>query len=187
MPYLNSASKPLSRKQKIGLCLLLLFFIAFGVIVELRSAFQTRRKTDAGVYFRAAWAVRTGNDLYSITDNNGWHYIYPPLFAIIMAPLADPPPGVSRTGYLPYEVSVGLWYILTLIIGFAGVHILAKALEKKSPDPEVRGQPTFCRRWWALRILPILILLIPIGRSQARGQTGLLIAFLLCVTAASIL
>lgn len=187
MSKLNIGSQPLSKLQKTGLYSLLLLFIVFGIVVELRGALQTKRKTDVGVYFRAAWAMRTGNDPYSITDDRGWHYIYPPLFAIAMTPLADPPSGMNRTGYLPYEASVGLWYILTLFIGFFGVHILAKALEKTSRDPVVREQPAFCRRWWALRILPVLILLIPIGRSQVRGQIGLVIAFLVCGAMAALL
>lgn len=187
MTNLKTISEHLKKIHKIGLFLLLLLFIVFGIIVELRGALQNKRKTDAGVYFRAAWAVRTGNNLYSITDDRGWHYIYPPLFAITMAPLADPPKGYDRTGYLPYKLSVGLWYLLTLITGFAGIHILANALEKTSKDPSARTQPPFCRRWWAIRILPILIMLIPIGRSQARGQIGLIIAFLICGAAAALI
>lgn len=183
----NNASKPLTRMQKIGVCLLLLFTLGLGAVVELRGALQNTRKTDLGVYLRAAWAIRSGNDPYAISDNNGWHYVYPPLFAIVMVPLADPPAGVDRVGYLPYAFSVGLWYVLTMMLGCAGVHLLAKALEETSGDPAVRGQPRFCRRWWALRLLPLLVLLPAIGRSQMRGQVGLVIAFLLCGMAAALL
>ncbi len=187
MPHPCAAAGSLTWRQKAGLGLLLLLFTGFGSMVELRGALQHTRKTDAGVYMRAAWAVRTGNDPYSITDDRGWHYAYPPLLAILMAPMADPPPAASRVGYMPYEVSIGLWYALTLIMGLAGVHILAKALEETSPDPSVREQPAFCGRWWALRILPVLIMLPAIGQSQARGQVGLPIAFVLCCAAASLL
>jgi hypothetical protein len=183
----SHASEPLSRVQKIGICSLLLLCIIYGAYVELRGALQQEQKTDVGVYLRAAWAVRTGTDIYSITNSRGWHYVYPPLFAIMMAPLADPPPGMDREGYIPYAVSLGLWYVLTLIMGFSGVHILAKALEETSGDPAIRGQPMFCQRWWALRILPVLILLIAIGRAQMRGQVDLLIAFLFCGAAAALL
>jgi alpha-1,2-mannosyltransferase len=187
MSHLNSASDPLNKKQKIGLCLLLLLSITFGAWVELRGALQHTRKTDVGVYFRAAWAVRTGNDLYSVTDDRDWHYIYPPLFAILMSPLADPPSGMSRDGYMAYEVSLGIWYIVTLGMGFWGAHLLAKALEDTSADLAVRGQPRFCQRWFALRIVPILILLPAIGRGQMRGQVDMLIVLLLCCAAASLL
>jgi alpha-1,2-mannosyltransferase len=187
MPKEHTALGPLTWPQRVGLGLLMLLFVGFGSMVELRGAFQHTRKTDAGVYMRAAWAVRTGNDPYSITDDRGWHYAYPPLLAILMAPMADPPHSVAREGYIPYEVSIGLWYVLTLGMGLAGIHILAKALEDTSPDPSVREQPAFCRRWWALRVLPVLIMLPAMGQSQARGQVGLPIAMLLCCAAASLL
>ena len=186
MKYSDPA-KPLAKPQKIGLYLLLLLILLFGILVEFRGAFLHLRMTDAGVYLRAAWAVRNGKDLYSIADDRGWHYVYPPIFAIAMTPLADPPAGASREGYLPYSVSIGLWYGLTLIMGLLGIHILAKALEDTSGDPAIRGQPVFCRRWWALRILPFLILLPAIGRGQMRGQVDMLLVLLLCLAGASIL
>ena len=45
----------------------------------------------------------------------------------------------------------------------------------------------FSQQWWALRLIPLLVLLPAIGRSQMRGQVGLLVAFLLCYMVASIL
>ncbi len=120
MSYPNSASDPPDKKQKVGLCLLLLFFIAFGAWVEVRGAMLHTRKTDAGVYFRAAWAVRTGNDMYYVTDDRGWHYIYPPLFAILMTPLADPPADRYRGGYMAYEASLGIWVYGDNLNGFLG-------------------------------------------------------------------
>jgi hypothetical protein len=84
--------RPPGRWERILLVLILLGFVGFGWLVETRSAFLRRRMGDVGVYFRAAWAVRTGGQhLYSITDDNGWHYHYPPLFAVLLSPLADPP------------------------------------------------------------------------------------------------
>src|SRR5574340_419747 len=103
MPHQRTVLGSLTWPQRAGLGLLLLLFIGFGSMVELRGALQHTRKTDAGVYMRAAWAVRTGRDPYSITDDRGWHYAYPPLLAILMAPLADPPPSADREGYIPYE------------------------------------------------------------------------------------
>lgn len=178
---------PLSSIQRIGLSLLLVLILLFGAWVELRGALQHTRKTDIGAYLRAAWAVRTGRDIYSITDDRGLHYAYPPFLAVLMTPLADPPPDTNRAGYLPYAVTVGLWYMLTLTLGFWGAHILSNALEETSQNFLVRRQPRFCTRWWAVRTVPILILLPAIGRSQMRGQVGLLVAFVLCLAAASLI
>jgi hypothetical protein len=161
--------------------------VAFGCITELRGAFQHRRKTDAGVYFRAAWAVRVGADVYRIQDDNGWHYHYPPLFAIVMAPFADPPADADRTGMLPYPVALGLWYGAGWVCLFAAVHMLAGALEETVPDPRVCNQSRYCERWWAIRMLPILICLLPIGRDLARGQVGMVLLLLICGSAAAML
>ena len=44
-------------------------------------------------------------------DNHGWHYCYPPTFAILLVPLADPYPFLPQDGYLPFAVSVAIWYV----------------------------------------------------------------------------
>src|SRR5262249_31204322 len=84
--------EPLRRGEGVGLWLLLCVIFLFGVLVEYRSVFLQRRMTDLNCYLRAGWAVRQGGaDLYHTSDDNGWHYNYPPLYAILLAPLADPP------------------------------------------------------------------------------------------------
>ncbi len=184
---MKTSSGPLSKLHVIGLSLLLLTIILFGVMVEFRGAFLKTRMTDIGPYLRAAWAVRTGGDMYKITDDRGWHYVYPPLFAILMTPLADPPNGEDRTGYLPYEVTVGLWYMITMGLVVAGIGILAGAVEEPFSGLAAGRGHRFSPRWWALRTGPLLILFPAIARCQVRGQVDLLIAFFLCCVAASTL
>ena len=177
----------LTKIEKAGLILLLIVALAFGGLVVKRAAFMQRRMTDVDCYLRAAWAVRTGQDLYEILDPNDWHYNYPPLFAILMTPLADPPPEADRAGMLPFPVSVAIWYAVSLGCLGLGVHWLAGAIERTSPNPQVREQRAFCRRWWALRIVPILACLLPIGHTLMRGQVNLLLLALLCGMAAATL
>ena len=184
---LETSSEPLSKLHVIGLSVLLAGVILFGASVEYRSAFSKNRMTDIGPYLRAAWSVRTGGDMYKITDDRGWHYVYPPLFAILMTPLADPPHGEDRTGYLPYEVTVGLWYMITMALMIAGIEILARTVEEPFRHLAAGTGRRFSRRWWVLRTAPLLILLPAIGQSQSRGQVNLLIAFFLCCVAASTL
>jgi hypothetical protein len=62
-----------TRLERIGLIVLFVAAIV-SAIVELRSAFLTHRRTDLDVFLRAAWAARTGRDIYTITDPNGWHF-----------------------------------------------------------------------------------------------------------------
>src|SRR5476651_1099388 len=98
----NSMPSPgisrLTRSERVGFVLAFLGFVALAVITEIRSCYLDSRMTDFGVYLRAGWAVRSGADLYQVTDNNWWHYIYPPAFAVMMAPLADAPAGEPRDG-----------------------------------------------------------------------------------------
>ena len=107
--------EPLRRLELCTVCTSLLVLILFAILVVHRSAFQETRHTDATVYFRATWALRTGASLYEVADENQLHYAYPPLLAILLAPLADAPSGVARDWQLPYEVSVSLWILLMIM------------------------------------------------------------------------
>jgi hypothetical protein len=169
-----------SRFEISALVLFLAVLIGFGAMVELRSAFLSRRMGDLGCYLRPAWAVLAGEDIYDITDDNHWHYNYPPLYAILMIPLADPPAGASHDGFVPYPVSVAIFYGFNLLCLAIAVHVLATALERNAADPALRVQPRFCRRWWALRVWPALICLAPIGHTCMRGQVNLQVLALLC-------
>ncbi len=163
--------------------LVFLFFavvVLFGDLVELRSVFLKRHMTDLQVYLRTAWAVRSGTDIYQIEDDNHWHYHYPPLLAVLLAPLADAPADVDRTGLLPFGVSVSLWYKFNVACLLLAVHWLASALEQTASDPAVRGQPRGCQRWWALRMAPMLVCLPGIGHTLMRGQVNLLLLAILC-------
>jgi hypothetical protein len=159
----------LSRTERGLITVLLAVPVLFGGLVLLRSAFLQTRHTDVGVYLRAGWAVRTGADLYDVTDDNGWHYHYPPLYAILMAPLADPPQGADANGYLPYPLSVAICYVFNVACLFLAVELLARALERSS------GLPASGRRRWLLRLLPVLACLPPIGHTLMRGQVNLLL------------
>ncbi len=153
--------------ERTALVLFGVLFLLLGAMIEIRSAFQRDRKTDFGVYARAAWAVRVGHDLYQVEDDRGWHYCYPAPFAIFMAPLADPPEGETRTGYLPFAVSVAVWYAFSLgCVAFA-VHRLASAI--------LPGEPHGTRRWWYARIVPVYVCIGGIGYTLARGQVNLLL------------
>jgi hypothetical protein len=177
----------LSRRDRGILVLLLLGFLAFGGMVEFRSAFLTRRMGDLNVYLRSAWAVRTGASLYEVSDDNGWHYCYPPLLAILLQPLADAPAGTPRDGMLPYRALVAICYLLNLLCLFAAAHLLAGALEKLSSRPEVRAVTPSHRRWWLLRLAPVFMCLTPIGHTLMRGQMNLLLLLLVCGMLASLL
>ena len=182
----TGAFDPLGKLERIGIVALLIGVIVFGTITEIRSAFLQRRMTDVDTYFRAAWAIRVHKNPYDVTDPNHWHYNYPPLLAIALYPLADAPAKYSRAGLPPYPVSVAIWYVISIATVWIGTNALAKALEKTSSDPQVRSQPRYCRRWWGLRIIPILACLPALGRSLARGQVNSILLMLFCFAGAGL-
>ena len=100
-PAIDARQAPPSRGERLALCTFFAVLVLFAVLVEFRSAFLQYRKGDLNVFLRAAWAIRAGADPYAVTDDNGFHYHYPPLLAILLAPLADPPAGADRTAMLP--------------------------------------------------------------------------------------
>ncbi len=156
-------------------------FAAWGGLVVYRSALLERHMGDLDCYLRAAWAVRTHPDqIYDVMEDNGWHYNYPPLFALLMTPLANPPAGADRTGMPSFAVAVAVFYVASLLAVALAVHILASALERASPDSTVRSQPRGCRRWWMLRVLPVLACLPPLGHTLMRGQANLILMALFC-------
>src|SRR5262245_30963051 len=125
----RAGDAPISSAQRWTIILILVAALAVGVVVEIRSAFLRRRMTDLGPYLRAAWAVRVGADPYNVTDNNGWHYVYPPFLAILLTPLADAPPGGTPVVAPPWAASVAIWYVLSLAAAFLAAHLFAVAIE----------------------------------------------------------
>jgi heptose I phosphotransferase len=178
------AADRLGRWERAGLIAFFLVLAGFGCVVEMRSALLRRHVGDVDVFLRAGWAVRSGADLYAVTDDNGLHYRYPPFLAILAAPLADPPPGADPTGMLPFAVSVAIWYVINLLCLAVAVQALASALAVSGALPPAAPGG---RRWWAVRFWPVLACIVPIGHTLMRGQSNLLVLALLCVAIAAVL
>ena len=171
--------EPLRRWERNTLLAVLIVVTAFCALVVHRSAFQDARRTDANVYFRAGWAIRAGANPYEVSDDRNLHFAYPPVVAILFAPFADAPSGAEREWMLPYEVTIGLWILLSVLATFVAVHWFALALEESACDPALRSPPMGSRRWWYNRMLPIYVCIVPIGGTYSRGQiTPFLLLFI---------
>ena len=172
---MSPGDRPLYRVERAGLALVAAGLVVFGGVVVLRSAYLTTRMTDFGVYARAGHAVRAGLDLYAknTCDDRGWHYVYPPPFAVVMVPLADPFRPDPRPWCLPFGVSVAVWYALSVGLLAATAHQLATAA---LPDA-VRGS----RRWWYARTVPVYVCLGGAGFTLARGQVNILAVWLVAM------
>lgn len=170
-PAIPPADRPMSPGQRLIATIILLAIVALGITTEQRSAFLKRRMTDLGPYVRAAWAIRVGADPFAVTDPNGWHYCYPQLMAIALAPMAEAPPGGEPVAALPWVVSVGVWYLLGVICTLLAVHFCASAFEFGMSSPPQR----WGYRWWANRLGPLIIVLPMAGRTVARGQVNTIV------------
>jgi len=201
-PNSSTGTWRLSRREISILSFTFLIILGFGINLELRTALRRVPMTDLGVYVCGAGAVRDGQDLYRIVDWRDWHYNYPPAMAILLRPLAHsvpvrpaaPPPGTPRTadntpwgysidapgnyyGLKPDNVQffwiVGAWYVISVSLTLLSAHALACALERRrwpEPPPAEKG---LRQRWWALRVIPLLICITSIGTDFSRGQVDL--------------
>ena len=161
------------------LAILAVTVVAFGALTVLRGAYLDRPMTDAQVYFRAGWAIWANASPYSVPDDNGWLFLYSPIFAIFMVPFANPPGGDAAPWFaIPYPLAVASWYAL----GFGALawasHLVARTIERViltgtwtgNADRHSLHQP-----WWFLRVAPIAAYLFVIGGGLGRGQVSTLV------------
>lgn len=117
-------------------------------------------RTDFTVYQEAGRAILDRTDIYEAHNRRGWYYMYLPVFAIAMAPLA------LTTAFWASLV----WYALSVAM-FAHTVVLSGRLARRVfPDTKV---PEF----W-LRALTVVLLLRPAMSGIARGQASLLVTYL---------
>jgi hypothetical protein len=171
--------QPIGRGGRIGLGLIAAVFVGFFFYTVHQEAGRYPGKGDLDVFLRAGWAAREGQSLYTVTDGHGFHYLYPPLFADLLIPLADPPPKATpaqNAFTLPYWASAAIYYWLSVGFLFAALHIIATTLERISP----RGPPPVrSHAWWALRTWPMLAAFSWVGDGIGRGQATPLVLLLL--------
>ncbi len=170
-------SKPLTRWDRLGLLVVLLAMVVLGGVVIRRSALSVWRHGDYAVYTHAAWTVRAGGDLRSMTCMRGWHYTYPPTLAVLMVPLAEKPTERTDVVALPVVASVAIWYAISVVCLALALHIPAKALEQTLAGANSHQPPG--RAWWRLRIFPALACAPVVGETFTRGQVNLILLALI--------
>jgi uncharacterized membrane protein len=83
--------------------LILLVLLVVMTVLEIRSILAFPRM-DFGIYYDAAMALRTGDDLFGAYEQAPLTYIYPPFLAILFMPFT----------YLPINVAGAIWVVINL-------------------------------------------------------------------------
>ncbi len=121
-------------------------------------------RTDFSVFTTAAAAFFDGREPYTVTNPRGWSYLYPPIFALMVAPLAS----------VDTVTQVTVWFAVSMLGGF-GVMIESSRLWKRiGPSPGV--DPGF-GHWifWGT----LLTILVPTLECLQRGQVGIVLLYAL--------
>ncbi len=85
------------KKKWLGILLVLGLVGGVGISTFYRGAVSPKQRTDLTVFLKAGEMVREGraNHIYGIENARHWHYVYPPLLAILLAPFSKWPLGVA--------------------------------------------------------------------------------------------
>src|SRR5262249_36729003 len=115
--------------------------------------------SDFTVFTIAGAAFFDGRDPYAIENPQGWHYAYPPLFALLVSPLA-------RLGF-PAQVTV--WFAISF--GLAALCAAEAAWIIRAIRRE-EGAGVDAPPWWIIAAA-IPSVLLPIIDTLQRGQVAL--------------
>ncbi len=121
-------------------------------------------------YYNAAWALRTGHNIYSITDpqyvaalfhqpNAGTSYLYPPLLAALLVP----------STMLPYSAALIGWFVILFAAWIATAFLLRSILQ------HITGET------WTLFVFGVVLSCGPVMAGFQLGQASVLVLFGFCL------
>jgi hypothetical protein len=141
-------------------------------------------KTDFTVYTEAGAAFFDDRDPYEVANPRGWHYLYPPLFAILVAPLAAL--GTQTQAVVWYFVSVaacfGLLFECRRVWRWLSTECRTDAIggaAQPSPYPLPKGEAFVASPPVWLGWLAAATVALPVMNCLQRGQVGVVLGYLL--------
>ncbi len=162
---LGAADSPLNWWQRSLIGVLVVAIVAYGLslIIEVAPSQELQSALQAG------WNVLHDKGMY---DSSANEFHSPPLLAIAAIPFGYPANGIEDSQAVPYPLTRALWFYLNVLCLWLATHWLAGLVEPANVTP---------RRWWLNRLLPLLLLIVPLAASL---QTGTADGLLLLVVAA---
>ena len=140
-----------------------LLFLGVGWSTVYRAGLGQRERTDFTVYHAAGRAVIEATPLYEAQNVRGWLYMYLPIFAVLMVPLA----------VLPKTLAAGVFYLLSLAMLVHMIHVAARMAE-------ARAGPS---RWGPFATWTAVLVLTgwPWMSGLTRGQASVMLSWLTIV------
>ena len=125
-------------------------------------------RTDLTVYTEAGAAFFDGRPPYEVSNPRGWTYLYPPLLAMLLAPLHP----------LAEQNQVTVWFFLSLLFCWGCWRECRRIVEIVCrSDPMVAAAWARWRAW--LGTAAVLTALLPTLNCLQRGQVGVVKLYLL--------
>ncbi len=160
----ESVAKP--RFWVLAVCVIVPLTVYGYVVIGPRGRIEPGRpenhKTDFTVFTEAGAAFFDGRDPYRVSNPRGWHYLYPPLFALLIAPLS----------LFDTESQVVIWYAVNVALTFLCFGE-ARRLWRLVSAPAGSGRS----RW--IVVCAVLAALLPFFDCLQAGQLGIAILYLL--------
>lgn len=157
---------------------ILVVALAVWGLTDVRHRAQTdpnnlgNHRSDFTVYTAAGAAMFNSRDPYTVANPRGWHYLYPPLFAILVAPLAA----------LDTQWQGVIWYTISLLMAW-GCYVECRRIwrwlsadKKSSTATSVAANPAV--PMWIFWLAGATVL-FPALNCLQRGQVGILLTYFL--------
>jgi hypothetical protein len=121
-----------------------------------------RHKTDFTAYTEASKAFFDGRDPYAVTNVRGWGYLYPPLFALLVRPVAD----------FDSQTQVFVFFLFSVLTAWGCAHELRRLADGLRRDGASRfGAASVNGLDWLAMALAVSL---PALNTLQRGQIGIL-------------
>jgi alpha-1,2-mannosyltransferase len=160
--------------DSIAIILVLVLLMAVGYSTVYRAGpyrFLHRQwgsplhRCDLSVYTAAGEAVLRGQDIYAAHNSRGWFYVYPPTFALLMAPFA----------LIPLFWASLLWYVLSVLMVFYAV--------RRSYSMMLKCNRVTKKIFW-LVVISLLLISWPLVSALEHGQSTPLLLLLVTLALA---
>ncbi len=172
-----------------GIAIALALWCALDVSRRARIDPQrpSQHMTDVTVYTEAGRAFFDGRDPYEVANIRGWKYLYPPLFALLIAPISHLTPSGQASAWFAVSVAMcfGSYFECRRLVLFCS--------SGSNPDAQTGSAsegvlPVPCTRFGLVWIAAAVTAILPALNCLQRGQVGvallypLLLGFRLLVT-----